>query len=163
MMQWDDYFLTLTQIVALKSKDRSTKVGATIVGPDNQIISTGFNGFPIDVNDDVDERHQRPDKYLWTEHAERNAIFLAARRGSATEGCRMYLMFSPAPCVDCTRAVIQSGISEIITPKTKFDGVMDCKFEVSLTMLEEAGVIVREADFNVESVLSEIVGGGGEE
>ena len=81
MPSWDEYFLTLCDAVALKSKDRSTKLGCVIVGVGHEVRSTGYNGFPRGVNDNVDARHQRPEKYKWTEHAERNAIYNAARCG----------------------------------------------------------------------------------
>ena len=76
-MNWDQYFFDIVNVVKEKSKDRSTKVGAIIVGPDQGVRSTGFNGFPRGVNDNVDARHERPAKYLYTEHAERNAIYNA--------------------------------------------------------------------------------------
>ena len=66
-MNWDEYFLAMCQLVASKSKDRSTKVGAIIVGPDNEIVSTGYNGFPRGINDDIKERHERPLKYKFTD------------------------------------------------------------------------------------------------
>jgi len=144
-IEWDRYFINLVKEVSKKSKDRSTKVGAVIVGPDNQIVSTGFNGFPIGVNDDVEERHERPAKYDWTEHAERNAIYLAARRGGVPlEGCTMYLMYAPSPCVRCSRAVIQVGIKELVVPdENEWNGTLDCEFERALEMLKEAGVKIR--------------------
>lgn len=111
-MNWDNYFKDLVAVIASKSKDRSTKVGCVIVGPDNEIRATGFNGFPRNINDDEEDRHQRPEKYFWTEHAERNAIFAAARVGTPTAGCRLYLTWFP--CMDCARAIIQAGIVEII-------------------------------------------------
>jgi dCMP deaminase len=110
----DNYFMSLAVTVSAASKDRSTKVGCVVVGPDNEIRSTGFNGFPRGVNDNAPERHERPAKYLWTEHAERNAIYNAARMGTALKHCRLYCTF--APCMDCARAIVQAGICEVITP-----------------------------------------------
>ena len=106
MSSWDNYFFELLEVVRNKSKDRSTKVGAIIVGPDNEIRSTGFNGFPRKINDDIDERHERPDKYLWTEHAERNAIYNAVRMGVPLKGCTLYVY--GFPCSDCARVIIQA-------------------------------------------------------
>lgn len=144
-LSWDQYFLNIVKEVSKKSKDRSTKVGAIIVGPDHQIVSTGFNGFPIGVNDDVEERHQRPAKYDWTEHAERNAIYLAARKGTPLEGCTLYLMYSPAPCVRCARGIIQVGIKEIVVSDDDWAGNLDCEFDVAIEMLKEAHVTIRKA------------------
>jgi dCMP deaminase len=112
MAEWDRRFMELAMQIAQWSKDRSSRVGCVIVGPDNEIRSTGYNGFPRGVDDEPDERHARPLKYKWTEHAERNAIYNAARAGILVNGCRMYLPWFP--CMDCARAIVQSGIVELI-------------------------------------------------
>src|SRR5260370_34651295 len=104
--------MDLAREIARWSKDRSGGVGCVIVGPDNEVRSTGFNGFPRGVNDEVESRHERPAKYKWTEHAERNAIYNAARVGIPIEGCRIYLPWFP--CMECARAIIQTGIVELI-------------------------------------------------
>lgn len=116
---WDRYFLGMAQYVAGKSQDRSTKIGCVIVGPDNEIRSTGYNGFPRGLNDALETRHERPEKYLWTEHAERNAIYNAARMGTALKNCRAYVS-SSFVCMDCARGLVQSGINEVICEP--FDG-----------------------------------------
>jgi dCMP deaminase len=148
-MNWDEYFFELVKAVSQKSKDRSTKVGAVIVGPDRGIRSTGFNGFPVGVNDndDLDTRHERPLKYFYTEHAERNAIFIAARHVLA--GCSIYLDFFP--CADCARGIIQAGLVEVVIDARNFDEkkYWDSRWkescDIALKMLEEAGVRVRLA------------------
>ena len=78
-MNWQKYFYEMANLVAKKSKDKSTQIGAVIVGPDNEIRSTGYNSFPTGLNDDLEIRQQRPEKYYWIEHAERNALYNAAR------------------------------------------------------------------------------------
>lgn len=144
-MDWDSFFIKMAEFVSEKSKDRSTKVGAVIVGEGNTVLSVGYNGFPRGVDDAPDERHQRPAKYTWTEHTERNAIYSAARHGVKLAGAKMYLKFAPAPCSDCSRAVIQAGISEVIMPDRQFvgKGSWDYSLEAGLTMLQEAGVKTR--------------------
>jgi dCMP deaminase len=112
MANWDRRFMELATQIAQWSKDRSTRVGCVIVGSDNEVRSTGYNGFPRGANDEPDERHARPLKYKWTEHAERNAIYNAARAGISVNGCRMYVPWFP--CMDCARAIVQSGIVELI-------------------------------------------------
>lgn len=143
--KWHRRFIEMSQTVASWSKDRSTKVGAVIVR-DRRILTTGFNGFPIGVDDNVEERHGRPAKYLYTEHAERNAILQAARLGLPLEGATLYLNYAPFPCADCTRAVIQSGIREVITSGIEFPGVSkemwNGHFKAAEEMLREAGVTV---------------------
>lgn len=150
-MSWDQRWMELTKHYALWSKDRSTKVGALIVNSNkgNVQVSSGCNGFPRGVDDDVEDRHSRPIKYKWTEHAERNAIFNAARLGHATEGCTMYLQWFP--CTDCARAIIQAGINEVVVQafdaqdgdggEDRFDWSED--FTLAKLMLDEAGVNVR--------------------
>jgi len=76
--EWNVWFMQGVYWVASKSKDPKTKIGALIV-KDTRIISTGYNGIPIGVDDNVETRHQRPEKYKWYEHGERNAIYAAAR------------------------------------------------------------------------------------
>lgn len=140
---WDEYYILMAEFVANKSKDRSTKVGAIIVGPDNEVRSTGYNGFPRDINDELDERHERPAKYEYTEHAERNAIYNAARVGVSLKGCTLYLNWEPCPCTDCTRAIIQSGIKRIIGPDRVFGKPgthWQDNFKASKEMLEEANI-----------------------
>lgn len=141
-MNWDDYFMGMAGFVATKSKDRSTKVGCVIVGPDNEVRTTGYNNFPRGVNDDAPERHERPEKYFWTEHAERNAIYAAARVGTPLKGCRAYLPWFP--CMDCARALVQSGIAEVIgvKPDTS-DARWGADFVRAETLFAEAGVALR--------------------
>src|SRR5689334_8457570 len=95
---WDSRFMKLAQQIATWSKDRSRQVGCVIVGPSNEIRAAGFNGFPRGVDDLNERRHTRPAKYKWTEHAERNAIYNAARVGIPLQGSRMYLPWFP--CMD---------------------------------------------------------------
>src|SRR2546421_12647437 len=73
MADWDGRFMELARHVGTWSKDRSRQVGCVVVGPDNSVRAIGFNGFPRGLDDENEHRHQRPAKYLWTEHAERNA------------------------------------------------------------------------------------------
>lgn len=113
MADWDKRFVDLAFHVSGWSKDRSTGVGCVIVGPNNEIRAMGYNGFPRGIDDDKPERHERPIKYKWTEHAERNAIYNAARCGTQLDGCRMFTQLYP--CSDCARGIIQSGIVEVVT------------------------------------------------
>lgn len=132
----------MAKLVASWSKDRSRSCGAVIVDYRNVVVSIGWNGFPRGVNDDVDSRHERPTKYQWTEHAERNAIFNAAANGHSTKGCTMYLSWYP--CADCARAIIQSGILRIVSIEPDWnDHIWSADFAVVKEMLAEAGVEVR--------------------
>jgi len=99
---------------------------------------------------DPDRWHKRPEKYQWVEHAERNAVFNAARKGIRLEGGIAYLNWEPIPCSDCTRALIQAGIVEIVGPNIPFGGhgagTHYHVSEISREMLKEAGVRVRTVD-----------------
>jgi len=119
----DLLWIDLAQRISLESKDRSTKVGCVLVSEDNTVLSTGWNGFPRGVKDDIDDRHDRPAKYEWTEHAERNAVFNAARYGIKIKGATAYLNWEPYPCTECMRALAQSGIVRIVGPNRPFGGV----------------------------------------
>jgi dCMP deaminase len=127
------------------SKDRSTKVGALILGPDNEPLSWGFNGFPRGADDDKEERHERPLKYQFTEHAERNAIYNAARSGIRLLGSRIYVTNLPC-CVDCARAIVQSGIKEVYMEASAFDdsnpraAAWKESTDLAKEILEECGV-----------------------
>lgn len=122
-MEWTEYFLNIAEQVKLKSKDQSTQIGAVIVGTDNEVLSTGYNSFPRGMDDSKQERQERPEKYFWFEHAERNAIYNAARVGIPLKGSSIYLT-SGLPCMDCARGIVNSGIrvvycKHICTTKNK--------------------------------------------
>jgi len=146
-MKWDEYFINIAEQVKLKSKDKRTQIGVVIVGKDNEIVSTGYNSFPRGIVDDSDERQERPEKYFWFEHAERNAIYNAARIGVSTLGTTMYMTCGMS-CSDCARAIINSGVSKIVLRKGK--GAKGDKWNESsirsMKMFEEAGVIVEYYD-----------------
>lgn len=144
--KWDARFLRLAREVSTWSKDRSTQVGAVIVDDDKTPGPYGFNGFPRFVDDEAEDRHQRPSKYRWTEHAERNAIFNAARIGMRLKGCIMYV--THVPCAECARAIIQVGIREVVVDDASLndDGFTerwDEDTHVTKEMLEEAKVVLR--------------------
>jgi len=117
--EWIDYFMEMATLVASKSKDQSMKCGTVIVGEGHTILATGYNGFPRGVNDTNEAYHKRPEKYFWTEHGERNAIYNAARNGVKLLGSRAYI--TGYPCVECARAIVQAGIGEIIVPTKETD------------------------------------------
>ena len=138
---WNNFFMEMCETVALKSRDISTKVGAVIVGPDHEVRSVGYNGFPRNSDDDKLERYERPLKYIWTEHAERNAIYNASRVGIPLKGCTIYISSLP-PCVECARAIIQSGISRVIYNNTNIPERWLTPCTQAIDMLTECGVNV---------------------
>jgi len=144
-MNWNEYFRAIVRTIKLKSKDVNTQIGALIVGEDKEIVSTGYNSFPRGIDDTLPERQERPEKYYWFEHAERNAIYNAARIGVSTKGCTMYLTCG-IPCADCARGIINAGITRIVCevdPSFGARGNMwDEHAKRSLIMFEEAQVEV---------------------
>ena len=139
--KWRNRFLGLCDHIAQWSEDRDFKVGAVIVGPGQEIRATGYNGLPRGVSGTDETRLDRPsgEKFFWVEHAERNAIYNAARAGVALAGCTLYV--NRFPCADCARAIIQSGLSCVeCPPRPSHDGKLDHSFEVSEIMLKEAGI-----------------------
>lgn len=152
-LNWDELFILQANLIAQKSKDPSTKVGCVIVSDDNAILSMGFNGFPRGIDETYADRWKRPEKYFWVEHAERNAIYNAARHGISLNGARAYLNWEPKPCADCTRALIQVGIKEIIGPNRVFSGKGAGKhysIDHAEQMLYEANVRSRYVHFDME-------------
>ncbi len=137
---WDGYFLQIAELVSTRSKDPSTKVGAVIV-KDRRIVSTGYNGIPRNVSDDLIERYvKRPEKYKWVEHAERNAIYNAACEGTSTKDSTLYVTLSP--CCDCARAIIQAGISRVVVAACIIEERWEQELELADAMLAEAGIQV---------------------
>lgn len=141
--KWNKRFMELAFLVASWSKDPSTKTGAVVVGPDKEIRATGYNGPVRGVDDDVQERFERPVKYEFFEHAERNALYNACLTGVSLKGCVMYA--THAPCTDCARAIIQAGIKTVVTNKIVIDentpkNTWRDKLIYSEQMFREAGV-----------------------
>ena len=141
MADWNKRFINLSEHISNWSKDKSVGVCAIITSPDNRILSIGYNGFPIGCDDTIEERHQRPNKYEWTEHAERNAIYNAARSGVNINNSTMYLKWFP--CTDCARAIIQSGIKKLVCEKPDFsDKRWGPKFKIAHEMLNECNITI---------------------
>jgi len=118
-VDWDRRFFDLANYISKWSKDRSTQVGAVIVDKNKVVLSMGYNGFCRGIDDNIEKYHNRPEKYKWTEHAERNAIYNAARQGSSLIGCTIYT--SLYPCMDCARGIVQSGIVKVVSSYPDFD------------------------------------------
>ncbi len=120
-LSWDQYFMGIAIMSAQRSKDPNTQVGACIVDGDNRILSVGYNGMPSGCNDDdmpwSREGSALDSKYFFVCHAELNAI-LNYRGNSSLKGARCYVTLFP--CNECAKAIIQSGISEVIYMQDKY-------------------------------------------
>lgn len=136
-MDWDKYLMGFAQHAAKKSKD-TTQVGAVLVGPNKEVMLTAYNGPPMNV-EDKPERRERPQKYLYTSHAEANLVAFAARNGIEVLGCTVYV--THYPCASCARTLIQAGIDTVVYGDGKTSMPED-EFEAAAEMFEEACVAV---------------------
>ena len=136
---WDEYFMGVALLAAKRSKDPNTQVGACIVDENNVIISTGYNGFPLGCSDDDFpwNREGEMTKYPFVVHAELNAILNAT--GRSLRGAKIYVALFP--CNECAKAIIQSGIKEVIYLSDKYADTPET--QASKMMLAAAGVEMR--------------------
>lgn len=142
--KWDQRFLKLAEHISGWSKDPSTKVGCVVVGEDREIRSTGFNGFPRGIADDMERLSDREQKYPLICHAEENAIMHAARIGLSLKGCTAYVTWPP--CTRCARSLIQAGVIEVVYPQeSEVPERWMADFEMSTQMTGEAGLTIRQA------------------
>lgn len=141
--KWANRWLRLAHEVASWSKDH-VQVGAVIVDVNRNPRGFGYNGMPRGLDDDHAERHEKPLKNWYFEHAERNVIYACARNGISCDACTMYV--THFPCCDCTRAIIQSGITHVVVddacmqPDTVFYQKWNEQIAESQTMMTEAHV-----------------------
>ena len=135
-ISWDEYFMGVAKLAARRSKDPSTQVGACIVSQENIIISTGYNGMPKGCSDDEFPwaREGEDTKYPYVVHAELNAILNA--NGRDLRGSRVYVALFP--CNECAKAIIQSGVKEVVYLSDKYANTPGVK--ASKRMLDAAGV-----------------------
>ena len=136
-LNWEEYFMAVAKLTAMRSKDPNTQVGACIVGTDNRILSVGYNGAPNGFDDDkfpwAREGNPLDTKYLYVCHAERNAIlnFKGSRRD--LENAVIYVDLFP--CNECAKALIQSGVKRVVYLSDKYadsDSVQASKFMFKL-------------------------------
>lgn len=115
-LNWDEYFMAIAKLSAMRSKDPSTQVGACIVSENNRILSIGYNGAPNGYHDDYFPWEKEGDpletKYMYVVHAERNAILNYRGSRKDLEGSKIYA--SLFPCHECAKEIIQSGIKEVV-------------------------------------------------
>ena len=136
--KWKKRFLKLSKEISTWSKDPSTKVGALIISEDRNIISTGYNGFPRDIEDTEERLNNRELKYKFILHAEMNCIMNALYNGRSVKDCILFVHGLP-PCSECTKSIIQAGIKKVITDSKATDNWKE-SLKLSLEMLKEANV-----------------------
>lgn len=152
-LRWDRHFCGLALHHSHLSKDPSTQVGSVIVGPDREILSAGFNGFPRGIADTPERLNDRDTKLKLVVHAEMNALLAAARTGMRLKGCTLYLaatdssgmVWGGPPCTRCTVEIIQVGISEIVSyPLKAVPSRWHEDLKLARALIEEAGIAYRE-------------------
>jgi dCMP deaminase len=150
-ISWDEYFMGVALLSAKRSKDPNTQVGACIVNEKNKIVGAGYNGLPIGCDDDSFPWQKTGDfldtKYPYVCHAELNAIL--NNIGMDLRGCKIYTALFP--CNECTKAIIQSGITEVIYLSDKYAG--SDVFIASKKMLDAAGIRYRKVVAGTENIL----------
>lgn len=153
-LSWDEYFMGIALLSSMRSKDPSTQVGACIVNADKRILSMGYNGMPRCCSDDDFpwDKNDNPldSKYLYVCHAELNAILNCSV--GTVRGCTVYTTLFP--CNECAKAIIQSGISEVVYMSDKYadsDSVMASK-----RMFDTAGVKYREYNSEGKNISLEL-------
>ena len=152
-ISWDEYFMGVAKLAARRSKDPSTQVGACIVSPEDIIISTGYNGMPKGCSDDVFpwDREGEETKYPYVVHAELNAILNA--NGRDLRGSRVYVALFP--CNECAKAIIQSGVKEVVYLSDKYEGTPGNI--ASKRMLDAAGVKYTRLKATTKSITIDLV------
>ena len=151
VISWEEYFMGLAHLSALRSKDPNTQVGACIVDQENKVVSIGYNGMPRGCDDDdfpwEREGSFLDTKYAFVVHAELNAILNSPR---SVKGCTLYV--SLFPCNECAKAIIQSGIRKIVYESDKYDGTEGNI--ASKKMLREAGVQLQQLPYAINVALT---------
>ena len=141
-ISWDEYFMGVSMLSGMRSKDPNTQVGACIVGKDHRILSMGYNGFPNGCSDDLfpwaREGSALETKYSFVAHSELNAIL--NYRGGSLEGATLYV--SLFPCNECTKAIIQAGIKKIVYDSDKY--ALSPTTIAAKKMLDAAGVVYEQ-------------------
>ena len=139
-----DALLELANRAATESPNRVRQVGAALLTADGRTTLAACNAFPEGVRN-IEERHQGDEPWLWIEHAERNGICNAARAGTATEGCTIYVEIMP--CMDCARAIVQAGIVQVVVSSERMaqysSAYYDEHFGMTEVLFAEAKVKVR--------------------
>ena len=147
VLSWDQYFMGMAHLSAMRSKDPNTRVGACIVNPQKRVVGLGYNGFPYGCEDDefpwARDGQFLETKYPYVVHAELNAILNSIQD---LHGCTLYV--SLFPCNECAKAIIQAGITCVVYESDKYDGT-EGNIE-SKRMFHDAGVKLIQLPYDIE-------------
>ncbi|MGB9696831.1 MAG: deoxycytidylate deaminase [Ignavibacteria bacterium] len=150
-ISWDEYFMGIAMLSAMRSKDPNTQVGACIVDQQNKIVGIGYNGFPIGCSDDLlpwerEAKNINDTKYPYVVHAEANAILNSTKD---LHGAKIYVGLFP--CNECAKLIIQAGIKEIVYLSDKYKNLDTTK--ASKRMLRMAGVKLRKLRLTFKKII----------
>jgi dCMP deaminase len=137
IISWDECFMLMAETVALRSKDPSTKVGAVLVSEDKSRVAIGYNGFPSGMPEGKDRWEN---KHRYVVHAELNAVINAK-----TDLSKWTLYTTMFPCSECTKLLLQTGISRVVYKDIKSDSV-GSSWELSTSLLEEMDIKVERSN-----------------
>ena len=147
-LEWDEYFMAIAKLSAMRSKDPSTQVGACIVSNDNRILSIGYNGAPNGFSDEKfpwgRDGNPLETKYLYVVHAERNAILNYRGSRKDLENSKIYVDLFP--CNECAKEIIQAGIKEVVYLSDKYANTDETI--ASKKLLDSCNVSYRKIDLN---------------
>ena len=150
-ISWDDYFMGISLLSGMRSKDPSTQVGACIVDKDNRIVSIGYNGFLNGCSDEdfpwSREGEFLETKYPYVVHAEQNAITDAAKRGVALDGSEIFV--TDSPCKTCAKLIVSVGIRRVVYAR-------EYHCTEGIDFLKKMGLEVEHMDksFSIEETLN---------
>ena len=147
---WDDWYLAMSLVVAQRSLDNSTKHGCVIVGSGNEVLSIGYNSPPRGCND-FDIPQTRPEKYLYMEHSESNAILNAARVGVCLQGSTFYI--TGFPCHECVRKIINVGAVRVVYGEIGAYCINENSIEAIRKMLPKELIFTKIPLKNAETIL----------
>ena len=137
---WQNYFIAMAKLAASKSKDIHTQVGVVIVGEDNEVRATGFNGFPRGVSDSLERYANKDEKLLFMVHAEANSVAAAARVGVSLKDCTAVV--TKHPCSACAALLIQASVKNIVSPHAQDGSRWEENNKLAALMCHEAGVTI---------------------
>ena len=137
--KWNKRYIDMAYLVATWSKDPSSKIGAVAVSPKGQVLSTGYNGFPRNIEDSHDRLHDRELKYKYIVHAEMNAIYNATYNGVSLDGSTLYVSGLPC-CNQCALGIIQVGIKRVVMEGDVTNDRWAESWALTKQLFEEAGV-----------------------
>lgn len=142
---WERKFILLAKHISIWSKDPSKKIGAVAVGSKNQILSTGYNGFPRGIDDSPERLNNRTEKYKYVVHAEQNLIYNATYNGISLDDATVFIWGLPL-CSECAKGILQVGVRTVrwAIPKSSIDKKWKDSYELTKELFFERGCDIKQ-------------------